>query len=139
MINIELRRELKKYPNLRKYALHFARTEGDHEEQGYLPFLVIWFRELFKKAGISDDEVPMLFGYDEESDDAQDFWSWGHNSRYNHTFSMWLEQDIDYAIGLIFDIIRTHKIKRFDPDVKKMVKKEKKEFLKRMKEAKNEK
>lgn len=127
MIDLKIRKELKKYPNLRKYALHFDKTEGTAEKFGYLPFLVIWFRQLFQKTGIQDDEVPALFGYDDESEDAQMFWSWGHNSRYNHIFSMWLEQDINYALMLIFDIIEQNNIVGFDPDVKEIIEKERQE------------
>ena len=120
--------KLKNYPNLKKYARFFEKTEGDSEEEGFLPFVVIWFRQLFEKAGIDDGQVPMLFGYDEESDEAQDFWSWGHNSRYNHNFSNWVLADIDFAVDVALQIIDNNpKLKGFDADVEKRVKKEKEE------------
>ena len=124
MIDAKIRKELKNYKNLRRYALHFDRTEGSAEQGGYLPYLVIWFRELFKKANIDDGQVPQLFGYDEDSDEAQDFWTWGHNSRYNHTFCVWLEQDIDYALNLAFDLMEEYNLTDFDPNIEEIIKKE---------------
>lgn len=136
MIDLKIRKELKKYPNLRKYALHFDRTEGTAEEGGFLPFFVIWFRRLFDKTGIEDDQVPALFGYDDESDEANDFWNWGHNSRYANVFSCWLEQDIDYALRLIFELIEQYKLDGFDPDIKEIVEKDKQEMKEHFKKKK---
>ena len=120
----ETLKKIENFPNLKKYAIHFEKTEGDSEEAGFLPFIVIWFRRLFDKAGIDDGEVPMLFGYDEESDEAQDFWSWGHNSRYNHCFSEWVLADIDFAVNLALEIIENNNLGNFDPDVEKRIKQE---------------
>ena len=142
MINSEIKKQLKDYPNLKKYALHFDKTGGMEEIPGYLPYLVIWFRQLFEKAGIDDGGVPELFGYDEYSDEAEDFWSWGHNSRYSNVFCGWLADDMDYTLNLAFDLMEQYELTDFDPDVAKIVKqeiKEHKEIMKKMKEANNDK
>ena len=103
--------------HLLKYAKHFEKTDGENEVSGYLPCLIIWFRYLFDKAGIDDGQVPMLFGYDEDSDEAEDFWTWGHNSRYAHTFSNWVAADVDAAINVGLDLIEENKLGDFDPDI----------------------
>lgn len=33
--------KLEKYPNLKKYALYYEKTNGENEKAGYLPFIVI--------------------------------------------------------------------------------------------------
>ena len=118
--------KLKNYPRLKKYATHFEKTSGDAEIAGYLPFVVIWFRDLFKRARIDDGEVPVLFEMDDDT--AEDFWSWGHNSRYSNVFSWWILDDIDFAIDVALQIIENNKeCSGFDPDIRKKVMKEKKE------------
>lgn len=122
----ETLKKLKKYPRLKKYAIHFEKTEGDSEIGGYLPFVVIWFRDLFKKAQIDDGEVPVLFEMDDDT--AEEFWSWGHNSRYANVFSWYILADLDFAINIALQIIDNNpECKGFDSDVEKRVKKEKKE------------
>lgn len=129
--------KLKAYPNLKKYALHFEKTRGESEMAGYLPFIVIWFRDLFKKAQIDDGEVPVLFEMDDDT--AEDFWSWGHNSRYSNVFSWWILDGMDFAIDVALQIIKNNDCKGFDPDIRKKVMKEKKEQEKAFKKFMEEK
>lgn len=125
--------KLKNYPRLKKYAIHFEKTDGDSEIGGYLPFVVIWFRDLFKLAKIDDGEVPVLFEMDDET--AEDFWSWGHNSRYANTFSWYLLSNLDFCIDIALQIIDNNsECSGFDSDVEKRVKKEKEEEEKAFKE-----
>lgn len=122
----ETLKKLKDYPRLKKYATHFEKTRGDAEIAGYLPFIVIWFRDLFKKANIDDGEVPVLFEMDDET--AEDFWSWGHNSRYANTFSWYLLSNLDFCVDIALQIIdNDERLVGFDPDIRKKVMKEKKE------------
>ena len=116
---------LKNYPNLKKYALYFEKNK-ESEEAGFLPFVVIWFRDLFKRARIDDGEVPVLFEMDDDT--AEDFWSWGHNSRYSNVFSWWILDDMDFAIDVALQIIENNKeCSGFDEDVKKKVMKGKRQ------------
>lgn len=134
----ETLQKLKNYPRLKKYATHFEKTRGDSEIAGYLPFVVIWFRDLFKKAQIDDSEVPVLFEMDDET--AEDFWSWGHNSRYANTFSWYLLSNLDFCIDIVLQIIDNNpECKGFDPDIRKKVIKEKKEQEKAFKKFMEEK
>lgn len=119
------KKKLENYPNLNRYAQHFEKTNGSSEDSGYLPYLVIWFRKLFREAGIEDDDVPSLCGFDEYEE--EEFFSWGHNSRYNHVFSVWIENDIDFALSVAFSIMEEHEdCKDFDINVEKVIENEKK-------------
>ena len=119
----ETLQKLEKYPYLKEYALNFEKTRGDSEMAGYLPFIVIWFRDLFKKANIDDGEVPVLFEMDDET--AEDFWSWGHNSRYANVFSWYILKDLDFAIDIVLQIIdNNQECSGFDEDVAEKIKQE---------------
>lgn len=120
----ETLKKLKSYPRLKKYAKHFEKTKGYSEIAGYLPFVVIWFRDLFKKANIDDGQVPILFEMDDET--SEEFWSWGHNSRYANVFSLYLLSNLDFCIDIALQIIDNNPdCNGFDADVEKRVKKEK--------------
>lgn len=122
----ETLKKLKNYPRLKKYAIHFEKTDGDSEIDGFLPFIVIWFRDLFKEAGINDGQVPIEFEMDEET--SEEFWSWGHNSRYANVFSWYLLSNLDFCIDIALQIIdNDERLSGFDADIEKRVKKEKKE------------
>ena len=121
MIKKSIKDKIKKYPNLYRYAVHFDKTEGESEKTGYLPFLVVWIRELFKQASIDDDQVPKLFDFDEY--ETEDFFSWGHNSRYSHVFSEAAAADINFCLSVVLDIISglDEPDKVVDTDAEKLV------------------
>ena len=111
---------LKMFSNLSRYVKHFEKTEGGNEKDSYLPYVVIWFRELLDKAGYEDD-APEVFGFDE--DETEEFYSWGHNSRWNHVFATWLESNMDFALETAFDLIDGDKsLYDFDPNIEELVK-----------------
>lgn len=110
---------LKMFPNLSRYVKNFEKSEGGNEKDSYLPYVVIWFRELLDKAGY-EDSVPELFGFDE--DDTEEFYSWGHNSRWNHVFATWLETNMDFALEIAFNLIDDDKsLYGFDVNVEAIV------------------
>jgi len=119
--------------NLKKYAEHYEKEHGQSEFAGMLPCLIVWFRDLFRTAGIDDGQVPMLFGYDEDSEEAEDFWTWGHNSRYANTFSFWVDDDLDYAVNMGLDLIEQYELGDFDPDIEKGMEQEQKKLEQLMK------
>lgn len=122
----ETLKKLKNYPNFKKYSKHYEKTRGDSEIAGFLPFVVIWFRDLFREAGINDGQVPIVFEMDDET--SEDFWSWGHNSRYANTFSWYLLSNLDFCVDIALQIIdNDERLAGFDPDIEKKVKKEQKE------------
>lgn len=118
----EITERLKKHPFLNKYVEHFIKSNGKSEKSGWLPFLTIWFRELFKACEIYDEDVPELLGWDEET--SEDFWSWGHNSRYNHVFWSWLNDDIENAVSSAFEIMDHYNHSDFDYDIESTIKTE---------------
>lgn len=116
----EIKDRLKTFSNLSRYVKRFEKSEGGNEKDSYLPYVVIWFRELLDKAGY-EGSVPELFGFDE--DETEEFYSWGHNSRWNHVFATWLESNMDFALETAFDLIDGDKsLYDFDPNVEELVK-----------------
>ena len=81
----ELIRKLDDYPNLRKCVKHFYETNGQAEHDGYLPNLIVWIRQVLDEVG---EDAAERFSMPQEV--AEDFWSWGHNSRWANTFWFWL-------------------------------------------------
>lgn len=100
-IKRKIRKELRKYKNLNQYALHFSEYQST-EHPDYLCNLTIWFRYTFDKAGIMDMDLPEFFGWGKER--TEDFETWGHNSRWHHSFWGYLVQEfneaLEFAIGL---------------------------------------
>ena len=103
----------KRIKNAYKYFEYFYNADGQSEVAGYLPFLVIWFRESFSKAGINDVKVCEYCGF--TKDEEEDFLSWGHNSRYNHTFTTWCLMNKDKVVELILDLFGRNE--GFDPEI----------------------
>lgn len=103
---------MKKYKYLHQYVRNFLRNEGCSEHPQYLPLVVIYFREALDKLHIPDDEVPSIFGWDDET--ADDFFSWGHNSRWNHTFSCMLYANIDEYVDLLKKLMEKNNLEDFE-------------------------
>lgn len=77
--------------------------KADSRQCARLPNLIIWFRETLEN---NDVDVPEYFGWTEEW--AEEFYSWGHNSRWANVFASWLEpDDIEEYLEEILDIART--------------------------------
>lgn len=106
-------KELKKYINVYNYYCYFYNTMGDSEKIGFLPFLIIWFRYQFEKAEISDYEVCKICEF--TKDEEEDFLSWGHNSRYAHTYRRWCLNNKEKVIDLILDLIKRNN--GYDPEI----------------------
>ena len=64
---------------LDRYVESFKALQGGSEEPCKLPYLVVYFRIALDKLGITDSDVPAFFRWPKYR--AEDFWSWGHNSR----------------------------------------------------------
>lgn len=103
----------KRIKNAYKYFEYFYNADGQSEVAGYLPFLVIWFRRSFEKAGIEDYDVCGYCGF--TKDEEEDFLSWGHNSRYAHTYRRWCLDNKEKVIDLILDLIKRNN--GYDPEI----------------------
>lgn len=104
-------KDLKKYKNLYKYAKYWL-LHKKAEHSNYLPNLIIWFREVLYRAGI--DAIPEYFGWN--SDMAEDFYLWGHNSRWTHTFCIYLEMKPEEALEYAIDLADEYG----DPDIEEI-------------------
>ena len=91
--------ELNKYPNLKKALRFYIDHEGDSEKEGHIPLFVYFFKQMYNE---HDIDLDALFDWSEEI--SEDFWSWGHNSRWAHTGSMWIEDHLDECIELALDL-----------------------------------
>lgn len=113
---------LKKHPFLKQYVNSYIKNDGMSEIAGYLPYLVIWFRRMFEKCGIEDDNIPDICGWD--NDTAEEFWSWGHNSRWNNVFRTWLEGGVEDPVRIAFETMDEFGNPDFDCDTETEVKME---------------
>ena len=97
-VYVQLLDKLNKYPNLTKAVKHYEDTDGDSEHEGYLPNLIVWIRQVLP----IDIDPAEYFEMDDET--AEDFYSWGHNSRWNHTFRDWLDSGFEFCVEKCIDL-----------------------------------
>lgn len=104
----KLRKELTKYKYLNQYVKYFDEHNGQSEDDDYLPKLVVYFRRVL------EDKVDLqeFFGWD--NDTAEDFYSWGHNSRWANTFAHELLIDLEYYVYLLLKHMKANNIKDFE-------------------------
>ena len=94
-----LLKELEKYPHLKAAVEHFYDTDGKPEHEYKLPNLIVWIRQMLDKSG---EEAAEYFDMPEET--REDFWSWGHNSRWSNTFWCYLERHFCWCVGICIDL-----------------------------------
>lgn len=85
--------DISKFPNLSRYFNHFEDTDGAPERKDSLPYLIIWIRLLVEP---EDDEwlcAPEVFELSDE--DAEEFYSWGSNSRWKNVFWDFIANNLD--------------------------------------------
>jgi len=103
---------LNNYPNVQRYVADYIETEGASPDGTRLPNLIIWIRETLEKNGV---DVPNFFEWEE--DWAEDFHSWGRNSRWGVTFRNWLSFDeLEYHLETIANIAEEYG----DPDIEEI-------------------
>lgn len=93
--------DLDKFPVLKKAIEHFKETGGKSEEPGCIPNFVYFFKKMHFKFDQDPDE---MFGWDSET--ADDFWSWGSNSRWANTASMWIEDHLEECIEIAIELAK---------------------------------
>ena len=99
----ELVAEMEKYPNLNKYFRFFIENPGDTEDPGFLPRLIGWIRT---HVDAYDLDAAELFDMDEDT--AEDFYTWGHNSRWANTFTSYIECDPNLALERCLRLARRY-------------------------------
>ena len=112
--------DISKYPNLERYFKHFEETSGTPESNNCLPYLIVWIRLLVEpEDGKRWIDPPAFFGLDE--DEAEDFYSWGHNSRWKNTFWDFAINNIDRLKEKCIELAGS----RGDPSVEEYIKNDK--------------
>jgi len=96
-ISDELMNRIEEYPELARCVRDFMENDGCNPDPLYLTDLTVYVREL-------NVDEPELFGWDEET--AEDFYSWGHNSRYAHVLEPMMAMDLEHHIGCIADYLK---------------------------------
>ena len=113
--------DISKYPNLERYYRHFEETQGKSERHDYsLPNFIIWIRFAVEpNDGKEWTDVVQFFELDE--DDALEFNSWGHNSRWANVFLPFALNNMEFVKGKCIELAE-----RFgDPNVEEYLKRDK--------------
>lgn len=90
----ELKERLEKYPALKGYVESFIQDGGMNPDPSLLADLTVYVRKL-------DIDVPSFFDWDEET--TEDFYSWGHNSRYANVLEPMLWSNLEEYVSLLID------------------------------------
>lgn len=93
-ISDETKKRLEQYPRLKECVEEYIELDGESKKQGYLPKLVVYVRDM-------ELDEPEFFGFDKEWTD--EFYSWGHNSRYVHVFNPLLYENLDEYLEAILE------------------------------------
>lgn len=90
---------LEQYPHLKQYVEKFIENDGRPDNPGYLSDLVFYFRCMIEDNGLDEDEV---FGWDKNT--SEDFYSWGHNSRWANTVDYYICSHFKKCIDIILQL-----------------------------------
>lgn len=96
-ISDKLRERIKQYPELERCVQDFIVNDGCNPDPLYLTDLTVYIRKL-------DVDEPELFGWDEDT--AEDFYTWGHNSRYANVLEPMLRCDLEWHVKAIADYLK---------------------------------
>ena len=112
--------DISKYPNLERYYRHFEETNGKSERNDdSFPNLIVWIRLVVEPEDGEWTDPAQFFELDE--DDAEDFHSWGHNSRWAHVFLPFALHNMDLVKEKCIELAE-----RFgDPNVEEYLKDDK--------------
>lgn len=109
--------DLSKFPNLERYFKHFEETKGLPEMQDCLPNLIIWIRLIVELQEGERIDPMRFFGLDDE--DAVDFYSWGHSSRWKNVFWSYALNELEHVKEKCLELANEHG----DPSVEDYIKK----------------
>lgn len=68
-----------KYRFLKRYWVNYTQYQGKAEHDGCFPNLILWLR-----LAIDDDAELAADLLEMDDDEREEFYSWGHNSRWAH-------------------------------------------------------
>ena len=103
VLNQKIKDQLENYPNLKKYVEHYAKTNGKPEKEECISNLVYYFKlQCFN----NDLDEEKTFNWNNET--SEDFYSWGHNSRWAHTFDNYLRYNFQDAIEIGINLAKEY-------------------------------
>ena len=95
-----MNKELDKYPHLKSYVESYKKGEC---EPSQISSLAYFFKRMCHDHDLDEQE---LFGWDDEI--AEDFYSWGHNSRWANTFEWFLAENLDFCIDIAIELVKEY-------------------------------
>ena len=95
-ISKELAKRVAKYPKLKECVDDFLKNDGMNPDSMCLTDLTVYIREL-------DIDEPCVFGWDGET--TEDFYSWGHNSRYANVLEPLMAEYPEHHISCLVDYL----------------------------------
>lgn len=102
----QTKKRLEAYPVLKRCVEKYI---NDEDDPCMLTDLTVYVR-------LMEIDEPSFFGWDEET--TEDFYSWGHNSRYANVFESELEWNTENMVIDILNYLEYNKIEdesKFDP------------------------
>ena len=105
MLNLTTQQQdkLKNYPNLKRIVQSFIAHNGESEEQGCLAKFTYFFKLMCLNNNLDEDAV---FGWNKET--SEDFYSWGHNSRWIHTAQTYILSNFNQCVNVAIDLVEDY-------------------------------
>lgn len=104
---------LKQYPKLEAAINEYIELNGRSRTPGHLSDFIYWLRCKIEKYFDGDPghitcwpnaESIECEGLENEVDWDEDFWSWGHNSRWANTFTLWVDENFNDMVNSAIEL-----------------------------------
>lgn len=95
--------KLKQFPFLESYVKSYIENEGTAEKIGCICRLTYFFKRMD-----IEHELDMQSLFDWDDDTTEDFYSWGHNSRWANTFEGQMEGCLEDYVDVAIDLAETY-------------------------------
>lgn len=99
----EQKERLEAYPFLKGYVQEYIDNNGQSATVGFLSSLTFFFKMMCINNNLNEQQ---LFGWDDEL--ADDFYSWGHNSRWSNTFDAYLNTNFNECVDIALDLVANY-------------------------------
>lgn len=99
----EQAKRLAQYPHLNQYVNEYIANDGQSTTAHSLSSLTFFFKMMCINNSLDEQQ---LFGWDEEL--AEDFYSWGSNSRWANVFDAYLATNFNECIDIALDLVENY-------------------------------
>lgn len=99
----EQAQRLAQYQYLNQYVDEYITNNGQSTTVGILSSLTFFFKMMCINNSLDEQQ---LFDWDEEL--AQDFYSWGSNSRWANTFDAYLAANFNECVDIALDLVENY-------------------------------